>query len=163
MGFRRAPGASPRGCREQALALLARTSRSRTELREALFRRGYPPAEVDPVLSSLVRSGLLDDRRAAEAFLASRRGRYGRARLMRELRARGFDREVADAALAGVERSDERETLRRLCRRKMAELSRLPAAERRRKVFASLARRGFASGEILEALRGRPDADEPDF
>jgi regulatory protein len=162
MARRRAPGPPARGCREDALALLARRSRSRAALAEALSRRGHEAREIAAALSDLARSGLIDDRQAAEAFLASRRGRYGAARMKRELRSRGFDAETARDAMAALDEPEERDALRRLCRRKLAELAGRPEPERRRKTFAFLARRGFAASDILAALR-RPDADDRDF
>jgi regulatory protein len=88
--------------RETALAFLAHRPRSQGETRRRLSAAGFGPAVVRACLGTLAADGLLDDRAFAEAFVRDRlhlRPR-GPARLRHELRGRGVEREVADAAVA---------------------------------------------------------------
>src|SRR3954471_5129270 len=97
-----------------ALAYLERFASSADNLRRVLTRkverrcrlREEEPEPflplVDDVVRLIVASGLVDDRRYAEARTASLRRRGGSAQLIvAKLAAKGVEREVAAAALAG--------------------------------------------------------------
>jgi SOS response regulatory protein OraA/RecX len=89
-----------------------------------------------------------------------RGARYGRARVERELRGRGFSRETMAAAFeaeGGAAR--EAEELARLFRRLWKTRSDLAPALRRRRVFAALVRRGFSAAKISEIIRGWYEID----
>jgi regulatory protein len=88
--------------RDTALAFLAHRPRSRGETQRRLHSAGFPGAVIRACLDQLAAERLLDDDALADAFV---RGRLharprGAARLRDELRGRGVDREVADAAVA---------------------------------------------------------------
>ena len=74
---------------------------------------------------------------------------YGKARIREEMRRRGVDRELWDAALE--ELPDQSETLDRLIQKKC----RGDLSDRRevKRVSDSLLRRGFSWSEVKEALR----------
>src|SRR5215212_10555737 len=104
-----------------ALAYLERYASSAENLRRILTRkverrcrlRGEEPepflALVDDAVRRSVESGLVDDRRYAEARAASLRRRGGSARLIRaKLAAKGVEREAAAAALANDTQETER-------------------------------------------------------
>ena len=76
----------------RALGLLARRAYTEAELRKKLA--GYPADEVEAAVERLKAWGYLDDRGFAEAFVRSRRERYGPRRLAHELRKRGVAEEV---------------------------------------------------------------------
>ncbi|MEM7469023.1 MAG: regulatory protein RecX [Pseudomonadota bacterium] len=86
--------------RDTALDALARREHSHFELTKKLLAKGYDANEVEAELSSLVREGVLDDLRFAEAYAhhRARRG-YGRFRLVAELKERGVSAEVIGSAL----------------------------------------------------------------
>ncbi len=135
-------------------------SRGRGELARALTDRGFAPAAVKEALDRLEGQGLLDDLSAARSTVRSRGARYGRARVDRELKARGFSRETIAAAFAaegGAER--EQETLRKAFERLWAARGDLSPAVRRRRVFDALTRRGFPAEKISEMIRDRYEND----
>jgi SOS response regulatory protein OraA/RecX len=89
-----------------------------------------------------------------------RGSRYGRGRVERELKARGFSRDTianAFAAEGGAER--EEETLRRVFRQLWKLRAHLAPAIRRRRVFDALTRRGFSVEKISEIIRGGHEID----
>jgi SOS response regulatory protein OraA/RecX len=98
--------------RAEALGVATRALRahdlSRRELSERLAGR-FAPAAADETLSTLVRAGLLDDRRAAESRAVALAGRgYGDAAIRHDLERRGLAEDDVEAALATVDPEAER-------------------------------------------------------
>ncbi|MCO6414453.1 MAG: regulatory protein RecX [Thiogranum sp.] len=83
-----------------ALRLLARREHSVLELRDKLAARSFTDDIVEPLLAELTGSGLLSDRRFAEAYVRGRVERgYGPQRIQAELRERGIRGSLADEML----------------------------------------------------------------
>jgi regulatory protein len=143
-----------------ALAYLERFSSSAENLRRVLVRkverrcrlRDEEPesflALVDEALRRMVESGLVDDRRYAEARAASLRWRGGSARLIRaKLAAKGVEREAAAAALANDTDESERAAAEALARRRrLGPYRTRDRAAYRDKDMAALVRAGFSYG-----------------
>ena len=126
----------------------------------ALAQRGFTPAAASEALERLAGEGLLDDLAAARSAVRGRGARYGRARIERELKARGFPREtIAEAVAAEGGASREEEALRAMFRRLWKARSHLAPPLRRRKVFDALTRRGFPAQMISEIIRGGHEID----
>lgn len=92
--------------REAAIRLLARREHGRRELADKLERKnaGVDPGVLHQVLDELAREGLQSDVRFAESFARQRAGkRFGPVRIRAELRQRGIDEGVADAAIDALE------------------------------------------------------------
>lgn len=118
---------------------LAASDRSQRALEQRLARAGHSAAAREEAISSLARSGALDDARLARsrAELLARRG-YGDAAIRADLRRRQIASEVAASAVTALE--PERERLRQVI-----ENERLTPALLRR-----LAARGFARDSLDE-------------
>ncbi len=150
--------ADPDACREAALRLLERTRRTRSDLARRLRDRGYGAAVVEQVLDRLAGVGLVDDAEYARAFLAGRWGRRaaGWRRLQQDLRRRGVgpgDIAAARSALEADQGStDEAAMARRVVEQSARRYAALDPAERRRRLWALLTRRGFAPDVISAAL-----------
>lgn len=87
--------------REKALQLLEYRSHAAKELSRKLSLRGYDAAAIHAVIERLKESGLLDDKRFAEDFAASRLAArpQGARLLLSKLLARGIAKETAEAAV----------------------------------------------------------------
>ena len=84
--------------------MLARREHSRRELHDKLERRGYQAEAISPVLDALEAEALLQDRRFAEVYVASRMARgFGPVRIRRELQQRGVAAELIDATCDGAD------------------------------------------------------------
>lgn len=162
------PIADPDRCREAALALLARTRRTRTDLAKRLAEKGHVSTVIEPVLDRLAEVGLVDDVEYARAFLAGRWGRRpaGWKRLQQELRSRGVGdadvlaaRELLESREGGV---DEVGTARKLIAQAARRYERLEPRVRSQRLYALLARRGFDSDVIRRALALREDEGSED-
>lgn len=135
-----------------ALRALARRPHARGDLRRRLVLRQHPPDAVDRALERLAMQGLLNDRQYAEHFAATRaaRGR-GPARLVTDLLRQGVDRRSAEAAVQAAlsaEGIDPGRAARAVAERRAAQLGDLPAAVKRRRLRAYLARRGYAGHQV---------------
>jgi regulatory protein len=119
-----------------------------------LRRRGAPADVADDVVADLTARGYLDDEAFARHWVAARAPRgYGPARLRAELRARGVDTALIEAALAGVSDDGGLESARAVARR------RLPALQRGDRVRAAvrlrdhLLRRGYPASVVTRVVR----------
>lgn len=164
-GRRGRPGAAEAGSGEAALAklleLLGRRPHFRVELTRKLAERGFDAPTVEQALARAAALGYLEgDERLAVRFAAelARRKGLGRARIARELRARGAPKTAIGPALEALE-AEEPE----------AELERARAVAqrwtRRGTDAAALARhlagKGFATSVIFRVSKEfASDADE---
>lgn len=144
---------------EYALRALGGRAHSIGELREKLRRRAERIEDVDDVLARLKQSGYLDDQRYAENFAASRLSgeKFGRTRVVRDLRQRRVAPALAESSVEKVYREvDEVSLIEEWVRRKYrtAEREQLFATQNDfAAAYRRLARAGFRSGNILTVLK----------
>jgi len=142
--------------------LLGRRAHSRVELRRKLSRRGYSVGDIELALSRLVELGYLADRSFAEGLVRRRGALRGPLALSAELAARGVDRALADAALAGFDPDAQLASATRLAERLHA---RKPASGYREMldgVGSKLLHRGFSSTIVRAACRAALAGTSPD-
>lgn len=150
------------------LRLLTGAARPRAALATALRQRGIPDEVAGVVLDRFVEVGLIDDEAYAAAFVAAKhRDRaLGVSALRTELRRKGVDEVIVDAAVQTVDSDAERDRARALISRRVdaAMGSGVPAA--RRRLVGLLARRGYSAelssqvvDEALADYGAEQDAD----
>ncbi len=127
--------------RVRALRHLARREYTRQELARVL-------APHDAVLDEFSQRGWLSETRAAEQLVHARRGRYGPARIRRDLEARGVSAELIGSTVAGL-KEGEFEAARVVWQKKFREPA--GSAAERAKQARFLLGRGF-SGEVITKL-----------
>jgi regulatory protein len=147
---------------DRALRLLTVRARGRAELGADLERRGFSKASAQEALDWLAGQSLLDDLAAARSLVRVQSARYGRARIERELSARGFSTETIAAALAEADSSGEEKSLERAFAKLWASSAGTPRQRRRQRVWSALVRRGFAAARVSEIMKGSHDDDEID-
>jgi regulatory protein len=136
---------------EKALRFLAYRPRSEAEIRKRMVRQGFSKEVVQAVLQRLQAAKLTDDA-AFAAFWVENRSTFrprGRRALRVELRQKGLSDEVIEAVLEDV---DEPSDARRAVGQKAARLRGLSMRERRCKLRAFLARRGFEYAIISDVI-----------
>jgi regulatory protein len=142
-----------------ALNALAGRAHSTGELREKLRRRAARAGDVDGVLSRLKDIGYLDDRRYAESFASARLSnqKFGRGRVLRDLRERRVAPAVAERTVDAVYREVNEESLiDEWIRRKYRTSDRETLFEKDSDLasaFRRLLRAGFRTADILRALK----------
>jgi regulatory protein len=141
--------------RSLALRLLGRRDYTAAELRQKLVDRETPPDDADALIEQLRTEGLVDDRRAAAAHVRTASGLKlrGRARIARELAARGIDGDVVDDALAAIAPESEAASIARILARRR--LPPRPSQTERQRIYQHLLRRGFSADAISKALSQR--------
>lgn len=155
---------------DKAVELLSVRSRSVRELQGRLRRAGAGDPAIEAAVERLQALGFLDDEAYARDLARSRvlSGGVSKRRIGLELQKRGVARDVADEAiaetLADVE-LDEDGAARTAALKRLRSLASLDPATRRRRLYAFLARRGYAADVIARVLRdvladGDPDVAE---
>lgn len=139
--------------RERALRLLARREYTRQELASRLAPRAESPEQLAALVDELTAGNLLSDQRYASTRINSRAARFGDARLVHELRAKGVSTELVQATLAASE--DELTRARRVWERRFGCQSTAAVADvtERARQIRFLAGRGFSAETIRRVLR----------
>ncbi len=138
---------------DAGLRLLASRAHSRTELRRKLARRGYAEEEVAGAVARLTELGYLDDASFASGHVRRRSSTRGPLALSAELSARGVDKQMADAAVAGFDPEAQLEAATRLAARLAGDRRTAGYRELLDSVGAKLLRRGFSMMVAREACR----------
>ncbi len=140
----------------RALARLARRDHSEQEVRRALLRDGYAEDEIEATVARLRRERYLDDTGYAERFARSRMKHQGLGtrRVHQGLRAKGVDAKTAEAGLKAARAEvSESAVLDDQARRYWRTHTKDEPADRVRKLWAFLVRRGFPPALVHDRLR----------
>ena len=150
---RRASGAevldTPAELKARALRLLARREHSRAELARKLAPRAESRAALERLLDELVQKRQLSDERYAETRAHQLARKYGAARIVQDLRAKGVAEEAAERAASGA-REAELARARAILAGKYREPATTREERARRARF--LQGRGFSHEAIRRAL-----------
>ncbi|MGR6973139.1 recombination regulator RecX [Streptomyces cynarae] len=149
------PGDPVEQARAICLRLLTGTPRTRKQLADALRKREIPEDAADEVLSRFEEVGLIDDSAFADAWVESRHHGRGLARraLAQELRTKGVDSALIDAAVGQLDAEQEEATARELVARKLRATRGLDRDKRLRRLAGMLARKGYPEGMALRVVR----------
>jgi regulatory protein len=148
-----------------AIGMLGRRMRSVAELKRLLRRRvevetAYGQTLLELVIRRLKDQGYLNDTRYAAAYTSLRRDneKFGRRRVMFDLKAKGLHPEVIDQAVeAAYDGVDEEQQARAYLRRKR--IAKPKDQKQLARVFRQLARAGFAAQAIFAVFKNW-NADE---
>ncbi len=143
---------------EYAVGALARRMRSVAELKRLLRRRveagELGEALVELVIAKLKEQRYLNDTQYAATYSSLRRenDKFGRRRVISDLKARGVHSEVIEKAVASTYGETNEEALAReyLRRKRLAKPADKKQAAR---IFRSLARAGFGTRTIISILK----------
>lgn len=137
------------------LRLLTGTPRTRKQLADALRKREIPDEAAEEVLSRFEEVGLINDSAFADAWVESRHHGRGLARraLAQELRTKGVDSTLIDAAVSQLDTEQEEVTARELVDRKLRATRGLDRDKRLRRLAGMLARKGYSEGMALRVVR----------
>jgi regulatory protein len=156
------PDADPQErARQLCLRLLAGQPRTRSQLAEAMRRRGVPDEAAEAVLARFTEVGLIDDAAFARAWVESRHHGRGLARraLSAELRQRGVDAPDITAAVSELNPADEVATARRLVAKGLGATRGKPLPVRLRRLVGMLARRGYPAPVAYRVVREALDQE----
>jgi regulatory protein len=143
-----------------ALQMLSRRPYSIAEMRKALEKKGAPSDQVAQAIARLRELGYLDDRKFAEqyAYSLARNRAFGPHRLRRELKAKLVNYQEIEPAVERVYRETPALELLELALAKKLRTLRLPLTRAKfHSLCQSLLRLGFNAGDIIKAVRARPE------
>ncbi|WP_431218300.1 regulatory protein RecX [Leifsonia xyli] len=137
-----------------AIRQLARRGMSRWELEQLLTKREIEPEVFRPELDRLEAMGVIDDASLATslAFTQHSRKGLGRTAIEQELKRRHIDPELIEIALADIGEDDELERATELAVKRIGQLSGYDDDTARRRLHGFLARKGYASDVIRQAM-----------
>jgi regulatory protein len=136
--------------------------RSRKELETTLAKRHIEPDVAKSVLDRFEEIGMVDDAAFAELLIRSRCNtkRVSRSVLRQQLRQKGVDQEIIEAALTVISDADELRMATELVERKARAMARLDPDIRKRRLFGLLARKGYNTAIALRVIQ---DLEASDF
>ena len=142
-----------------ALRALGARAHSTGEMREKLGRRAARAQDIDSVLARLKDSHFLDDHQFAEGYATARLSneRFGKTRVLQDLRHRRVAPSVAEKTVADVYRNvDESALIEEWIRRKYRATPREGLFQEDKDLasaYRRLLRAGFRTGEIVRVLK----------
>lgn len=148
-----------RRAKEYATLLLSYRSRTVSELRQRLERKGFSEGIIAAVMERLAELKLVDDARFAQDYAEARIRTAGRSRrlVQAELHKLGVERAEIEKALAAA--PDECVAARALLKKAKKRYAGLEEKVQRQRLFALLARRGF-SYDTIRRVMGMEDYEE---
>ena len=139
----------------KAMQLLLYRQRTEKELREKLYEKGFSENASEAAIAYVKSFGYLDDRRYAEVYLHSQKGKKSRAVIRREMQEKGVSSEWINLAFEEEPAGEDEVIWSLLCKR-AGEPHKMDEKELRRQV-QYLARKGFSSSDIWKQVRKYQD------
>lgn len=144
------PPPAEKSLRNRALDALARREHSRHELARKLALYAENPDQLNDLLDDLQARGWLSDARYAAQMANARQNRYGSRKIAFELREKGVDESLINAALDSLQ-GTELERARAVWQKKFGQA---PASEQEKaKQIRFLQSRGFGWEVIGRVLK----------
>ena len=133
---------------------LTRRGISRWELEQLLTKQEIAAEVFAPELDRLQAMGVIDDASLAAslAFTQHSRKGLGRSAIEQDLKRRHIEPELIEQALADIAEEDELERATELAVKRIGQLSSYDDETVRRRLHGFLARKGYASGVVRQAM-----------
>jgi regulatory protein len=138
-----------------ALKLLARQSRTHSEIQAHLDKKGFAPEIVRDTLARLAELRYIDDRRFALDWGRARleKKKIGKHRLEQELLAKGVAQDLARETVDHIfEAVDEYASAKTLARQKLASFKNADTENQKRRLAGFLERQGFSQDTVEKVL-----------
>jgi len=123
---------------------------------ERLSQKGFSSSDIDTTITSLEKSGLVDDEKLAPELLriASERKLLGRTGIAVFMKKRGLDSRLIEESLMSHSSESELRSARALIEKKLRTMDRFSDDQKRKRLWSMLRRRGFSHDVIRKALPG---------
>lgn len=153
------PQPSPERLEQRArnvlLYQLAKSAKSKHQLREILEKREIPTEIAEPILERFTEVGLIDDQAFAATLVSSRRAFRGlsKSAIRQELKTKGVEAQVIETALETVSSEDELQSAQELALKRFNQMAHLDKTTRDRRLAGFLQRKGYSSSITFAAIR----------
>jgi len=113
------------------------------------------PEAIDQIISHLIQENYLNEERFARAFARGkfRIKKWGRNRIVSELKQRSISKFNIKAALSEIDSDEYEATFDQLAEKRMAEIKEKHPQKRKKKLVDFLLYRGWESGLVYEKAR----------
>ncbi len=148
--------------RNIVLRRLARAPQTRAQLADAIAAKGIPDDIAEAVLNRMTEVGLINDAEYVALYVRSRRATRGLAPrvLAQELRQKGVDDELIDAALCEITHDEDRALAESLVAKRLSATAGLDPEARIRRLSSMLIRKGFSPGMAFEIVKNALHQEE---
>ena len=129
--------------------------RCHKEVVEKLKGMGMIPQAIDHIVAQLIKENFLNEERFSQSFARGkfRTKKWGKNRIVNELKARDISRFNIQAALKEIPKDEYLETLDVLSKKRWAEIKETHPQKRRKKLADYLLYRGWESHLVYEKIR----------
>lgn len=141
--------------KKNALELLQEKIYSKSQITRFLEKEGFRDETVETIVTELIQTGHIRDRKFAVKWIHRRlkSNPRGRMVLKQELIEKGVDKETAEQALNEVCAEDEAKLALQIAQKQSKKYTRLPNYVAQRRLHGYLARRGYDSELILKIIQ----------
>ena len=129
--------------------------RSHSEVRNKLFNMGLNSEETDDVLLHLIEHNFLNEERFAIAYAGGkfRSKKWGKKKIIYQLKAKGINGKLIQQALGEIKESDYKETLLAELKKKDGIMKELNPLKRMAKISKYLFGKGFEQDMVIDAVK----------
>ena len=141
--------------RNVLLYQLSRSAKTAKQCRDILAKREIAPEIAELVIERYIEVGLIDDAAVAATIVSSRRKFKGLAKsaIKRELVEKGIAGQIIEQSVADLDADSELEAATELAVKRIARMAALDADTRKRRLMGYLARKGYGSAQIIDAVK----------
>lgn len=145
---------NPSEAKVKIAAYCAYQERCQKEVRDKLYEYGLPSHEVEDLLTSMILEGFVNEERFAKAFVRGkfRMKKWGRLRIVRELKFRVPSDYLVQLALKEIDEQEYWKTLLHLAEKKVREVKEQDSFKRKMKLYQFLVYKGYESDLVRAAL-----------
>ncbi len=145
---------SPAEAKVKIASYCAYQERCQKEVRDKLYEYGLPPYEVENLLTAMILEGFVNEERFAKAFVRGkfRMKKWGRVRIVRELKFRVPSDNLIGIALKEIDEEEYWDTLLYLAEKKMEELKEPDRYKKKMKLYQFLIYKGYENDLVQAAI-----------
>lgn len=135
-------------------AYCAYQERCQKEVRDKLYEYGLHSYEVENLVTAMILEGFVNEERFARAFVRGkfRMKKWGRVRIIKELKFRVDSDNLVRAALKEIDEQEYWDTLVYLAEKKVGEMKEKDSFKRKMKLYQFLVYKGYESDLVQQAI-----------
>ena len=128
--------------------------RCQKEVRDKLYEYGLPSYEVENLVTAMILEGFVNEERFAKAFVRGkfRMKKWGRVRIVRELKFRVDSDNLVRTALKEIDEQEYWDTLVYLAEKKVGEMKENDNFKRKMKLYQFLVYKGYESDLVQQVI-----------
>ena len=116
---------------------------------------GIIPSAIDLIVADLIQNNYLNETRFAQSYARGKFNikKWGKARILRELKKRGISEYNINVGMKEILDSDYEEIFRELLEKKLEEFSHLTKYDQKKKLLRYFSYKGWETEKVFDAFR----------